>query len=67
MILNETPNTNPTTGLPLTHDQATTWVNNRLQEYALAAKKEGVKDDKVLSKFYDGKIKELQAQRLLLL
>jgi len=62
-ILNETPNTNPQTGEPLTHDQSTTWVANRLQEYALEAKKTGIKDDKVLSKFYDGKIKELQAER----
>jgi hypothetical protein len=62
-ILNETPQSNPSTGQPLTHDQAVTWVNNRLQEYALEAKKTGVKDDKVLFKFYDGKIKELQGQR----
>lgn len=62
-ILKETPAVNPETGKDLTHDQSVAWVNNRLQEYALEAKKSGIKDDKVLSKFYDGKIKELQGQR----
>ena len=62
-ILKEAPTNNPETGEPLSHSQSVTWVNNRLQEYALEAKKTGIKDDKVLSKFYDGKIKELQAER----
>jgi len=62
-LLKEAPTESPETGQPLTHDQTVTWVANRLQETALEAKKAGVKDDKVLSKVYDDKIKGLQAER----
>ncbi|MGN6266431.1 MAG: LPD38 domain-containing protein, partial [Ginsengibacter sp.] len=57
------PQNNPETGSPLNHDQSVKWLNNRLQETAIEAKKAGVKDDIVLTKFYDAKIKGLQAER----
>lgn len=57
------PDTNPTTGEKLTHNQQVEYAYNRVKELAVQAKKEGVKGDAALGSFYDRNAKELVDER----
>jgi len=57
------PDTNPTTGEKLNHNQQVEYAYNRVKELAVAAKKESVKGDAALSQFYDKNAKELVDER----
>ncbi len=62
-IVASMPETHPTTGKPLTHNQRVEYANNRAKEIAIKAKAEGV-EDKAMADFYKTEADKLVQERV---